>query len=946
MKKILAIVLTLAMVLSMFTMGFTVSAANTTKPADAPADAIAISDAAGLAAMEAGKYYYLVADITVGTPGSLNEDAGVPIQDDWAEPAEEAELITIPAGATLDGNGNTIYYGYYLTNPGMYTSTNKFVNSLSWTHSLFELAAGDQITIKNLKIGSEETPVYMSKSNDVGASGDITKNDIWGVFDDTEGSNVVWENVDIYAERYGRGLGSFNTGVYMFKSLGNHSFTDCTVNTSTLSAGSQVGAWIYQVQSGSVTMDNCSNEGFVISAGYKDILGEDGETVIGQEEVFLTPAISGSYAGGFFNYVYANVTLKNCTNNVRINASYSGTAGHWSAFVSNQQKGALYMENCVNNAYIYVSGLTIGGSMLGRTGGASANSGVQIINCVNNGNIHRTSSVEGTTSNHGYGGIAGHTGSDTVYKVIGCVNNGNMTGATGNVGGIVGFAEGNATKVLTNCVNNGDIEATAHVEAGGIIGQLRFAGEVSGCKNYGAVNCAKYNGGIIGKTWAVSNVCNVTIDNCVNYGEIGNTSTQYAAGILSFADNNATVITISNSANYGKIVSKQYSGGFVAENRNALTISYSQNFGEVTGVHAVGGFVGQTSNQTTTTATFNNCLNAGYIHQGPAAGEGIGGFFGRVAGTKAVINLTGCVNTGKILGSTKATTAYGAFGDGFGQFIGIYTVNAANNYGTWDTWYDVEDSEIVGGFADWTAEGVTKPVFTGCYAFGTAVPAEGAKSLKGWITATYDETTGDLVALTQDTYTLTEIEVTEAPNNGIVGVNVQYTGNVGTLKNHTIAQALVETEGKTQILVVEGNTARGEDPIVAATPMLRGYQMSTDGASIRFAATINSSAYENVGFKYTAVVAGVNKGTDVVAYGSHVWEGLNAVGADGTIESVTAASMGAKYISAITFNNIPKTGIVKLTITPIAVADGYTYSGTTYNVTIINGVVTSAAAAN
>ena len=81
MKKILAIVLTLAMVLSMFTMGFTVSAANTTKPADAPADAIAISDAAGLAAMEAGKYYYLVADITVGTPGSLNEEAGVPIRD-------------------------------------------------------------------------------------------------------------------------------------------------------------------------------------------------------------------------------------------------------------------------------------------------------------------------------------------------------------------------------------------------------------------------------------------------------------------------------------------------------------------------------------------------------------------------------------------------------------------------------------------------------------------------------------------------------------------------------------------------------------------------------------------------------------------------------------------------------------------------------------------------
>ena len=67
MKKILAIVLTLAMVLSMFTMGFTVSAANTTKPADAPGDAIAISTVDGLKAMEAGKYYYLTANITLGS---------------------------------------------------------------------------------------------------------------------------------------------------------------------------------------------------------------------------------------------------------------------------------------------------------------------------------------------------------------------------------------------------------------------------------------------------------------------------------------------------------------------------------------------------------------------------------------------------------------------------------------------------------------------------------------------------------------------------------------------------------------------------------------------------------------------------------------------------------------------------------------------------------------
>lgn len=934
MKKILAIALALVMMLSMFTMGFTVSAAS-----DIPAGAIAISNADQLASMQEGGYYYLTADITLGTPGELTEEAGVPVQDDWAVPAEEADMIVIPAGATLDGNGYTIYHGFYIKNPGMYVSNNKYANSLDWTHSMFELAAGDQITIKNLKIGSEATPVYMSGHNPIGANGDITTNDIWGVFDDTEGSNVVWDNVDIYAERYGRGLASLNTGVYMFKSFGAHNFTDCTVNTSTLSAGSQAGAWIYQVNTGSVTMENCSVNGFVISAGYKDILAEDGETVIGQEEVFLSPTIYGSYVGGFFNYVFADITMKNCTNNVDISASYGSTGGHWSGMVNNFQKGALYMENCVNNGDISIKGLTIGGAIVGRTGGSSAITSFQLINCVNNGDIHRSSSVEGTTANHGYGALAGHTASDGVYEVIGCVNNGNMTGATGCIGGIVGFAEGTATKVIENCVNNGDIEGlAANAEAGGIIGQLRLNGDIDNCVNYGDVNAKSYNGGIVGRAYGASTY---TIDNCANYGTIGSNSTTYAAGILSYSNANAVEVIINKCANYGKILSKQYSGGFVAENRNALTISYSQNFGEVAGVHGVGGFVGQSSNQTTTTATFNNCLNAGYIHQGPAAGEGIGGFFGRVAGTKAVINLTNCVNTGKISGSTKATAMYGCFGDTFGQFIGAYTVNAANNYGLSDTWYDVDDAEIVGGFYDWNADGVTKPTFSNCHAFGNATPAEGALSLKGWITATYDETTGDKVALAQKECYFVEIPVEEAPNDGIVGVNVQYTGEVKTLNDVTLASALSETERLTQTFVVAGNTAEGEDAIAVATPRLRGYQMSLDGKSIRFAATVNSSTYETLGFKYSAVVAGVTKATDKVVNGGFVWKALNAVGADGTIASVTAESMGAKYLTAITFNNIPASGLVKLEITPVATAGALTFEGSTYTVIISDGVVTS-----
>ena len=447
MKKILALVLTLAMMLTMLNVGFVVSAAD-----EIPAGAKAISTADQLASMEAGNYYYLTADIVIGTPGELNENDGVPVQDDWAVPAEEAEMITIPAGVTLDGNGYTIYHGYYIKNPGLYfaESSNlyqKYVNSLNWTHSLFELSAGDTITLKNLKIGDEETPVYIAAYNEVGANGDLTANDVPGVFDDTESSNVVWNNVDIYAERYGRGLGGYNVGVYMFKSFGDHTFTDCTLNTSTLSAGSQAGAWIYNVNAGSITMTNCSNEGFSIYSGYE-------VTDEGNEDIYTTPTIMGSYVGGFFNYVYTDVTMTNCVNNVNISASYSSTGGHWSGMVNNFQKGALYMEGCVNNGNITIGGLTIGGAICGRTGSAGNITSFRLINCVNNGNIKRGTGVAGITSNHGYGGITGHTASDTKYEVIGCVNNGNMTGATACVGGIIGFAEGNATKVIKEVVSS------------------------------------------------------------------------------------------------------------------------------------------------------------------------------------------------------------------------------------------------------------------------------------------------------------------------------------------------------------------------------------------------------------------------------------------------------------------------------------------------------------
>ncbi len=1180
MKKILALVLTLAMVLSMFTMGFTVSAANTTKPADAPADAIAISDVDGLKNMEAGKYHYLTADITLGSYqvrfNEEDENGLVPLSTseksyytiDPSNPGLEEDLITIPAGATLDGNGNTIYHGYYISNPGMFAKTNKYANSLNWTHSMFEIAAGDQITIKNLNIGSTEIPVYLSPYNKVGATGDLTSNDIWGIFDDTTGSKVVWENVDFYVERYGRGLGGFNVGPVMTKSLGTHNFTDCSVNTSTMSAGSQYGGWIYESK-GPVTMTNCSTKGFVISAG----------TNAKGENVDLTPNLMGSVGAGFIHTAYADVTMKGCKNNVNITADYSGTGYKFGGLIGEMYKGSIYVENCENNGDISLNKITIGGGLVGR-GQNGSNAKFQIINSTNNGDIKR-SNAEGTTSNHGYGGIAGHVSATTTFEIIGCTNNGNITGATGNAGGILGLVEGNAPqKILKNNINNGSVSTINNiVEAAGIVAQFRTSGEISGCKNYGDITSpANYVAGIVGRDWtggtveisdcenhgaikstgtgvqvagimAYNSAATVTINNSKNFGKIttestgdnyvagfvaktaktltitnsenrgevtandstidvaglvatntaaitingsknygtitGAAATVNAAGLVAYAGaavtingsknygtitagaatvaaagfvadaaaavtingsqnlgtvtaaaatlyvaglvaNNTSTLSIENSMNhgaiagsskstnvaglvanttkgltinfsqnhgvitganadaslagiiaaygtanltfnlnncknfgaiggttnkyaggmfartaagtynltkcenYGAITTKQYSGGMIAELSGAGTVRINgcYNYGEIQGVHAISGFVAQVASNASLSITIENSFNLGDIHQGPAAGEGIGGFLGRIAGFKPTIILNNCINLGTVTGSTKSTTAYGSFGDTFGQFIGCYTVNAARNY----TGTDVADHTVVGGFLNWKDAAAVKPVLNNCHGYGDAVVAKNAKSLKGWVTAEYVD--GTLTNLTQSTYKNNNIPVAIAPNGGVAGINVEYTGDVKTLLNTSLEDAMKNIKNATGVTMMAGDTEAGEDQMVIATPTLRGYQVSTDKTQIRFAATISSINYEKAGFKYSVEYNGELKAENVTATYTWVWESLKA---SGTIEEQTAASMGGKYFTALVFNNVPQTGTLKLIITPIADA----YEGTTYTVTIVDGVVTS-----
>lgn len=833
MKKILALILTLAMMLTMLNVGFVASAAD-----EIPAGAVAIDSYEDLLAMEAGKYYYLTGDITLGSPevreNVVGEDGLTPTKANggWEVITEavEADMITIPAGATLDGCGYTIYYGNYVQNPGLKTATEAYTSSLKWTHEIFAFGEGAAATLKNVKIGTAEKPVHLDKNVGTKADGDT----IALIQNATTDTVIVLENVSVYAERGGNGLSGGNVGVYFNDAVGSITFNDCTLEGKWISAGKQIGGFIStSTDAGAtVTFNRCT----------------------------VNANLLGTTVGSFMNRSKANtvVSFKDCANITAtpINAS-SGTNGAGGFMWNPGGAGTkLSFVNCVNYADID-TGATIAGGFLGRT--ASAVDTILFENCINYGDV----SGAATTSNHGFGGFAGHTGASQTYDIINCKNFGDITRG-GFSAGIVGFKEGDATLTVEGCENYGKMYGPSSGGHGGIGGQIR-AGE-----NY--------------------------FVNCVNYAPV--TTTQYAAGIVVAA----------------------WSGNLYLEN--------CINYGDMMGVHAVAGLVAQLQGGT---VTATDCLTTGDVHQYVAAdgytvgGEGLGGFFGRVASTAVGISATNCYTLGTVTGSNKINATYGCFGDTFGQFVGLYTVSAlAWNY---------EANPAVGGFHNWAAETAIVPTFTNCYAYGAAVPHESgtATSLTGWVTG---DGAGNALKDASDkaAYIASTTPVTEAPNGGLYGINVKANlVDCGTLTDAAAAIAAIKAEFGVDVMA----GAAGENALVAATPAIRGYQESTDGASLRFLATVDSYNYEAVGYVYSVSIAGQAIAKDVAVTADYVLKAVSA-GAGETLETKKATDLGGEYFIALTFINVPQEGEVVITVAPTA--DNYT--GTAYTITVVDGVVT------
>lgn len=146
-----------------------------------------------------------------------------------------------------------------------------------------------------------------------------------------------------------------------------------------------------------------------------------------------------------------------------------------------------------------------------------------------------------TASSANAGGIAGAmyydqdpagTAGRSAFAVRGCANSGPVGGQSG-VGGIVGLS---TTCDIERCANSGTVTGSG-TSIGGIAGEQKFGGTVSGCTNSAAATVAggSYVGGVVG--WVRYNApgdiynqtLTVTVENCKNQAAV--TGKSCVAGI-------------------------------------------------------------------------------------------------------------------------------------------------------------------------------------------------------------------------------------------------------------------------------------------------------------------------------------------------------------------------------------------------------------------------------
>ena len=318
-------------------------------------------------------------------------------------------------------------------------------------------------------------------------------------------------------------------------------------------------------------------------------------------------------------------------------------------------------------------------------GGITAEASGAVSGCENSGNIDNSGASEAEWNV--IGGVAGmNSGAD----LTDCVNKGeiyNHCNATGiHIGGVTGFV--NADAVYHTCTNDGEVAISNgfkvssgdHITVGGVVGRSAAQVSYDECVNNGyvhvhisnnATTAAVYVGGIFGDNVKKDISCL----NCENngmvelYNEKSPTSLQnYAlggiAGRISQIGGTTSIDGCENhnelyiKANRGIIggIAGQFCDGQITNCTNTSKIVYSRNKSYKMYI-AAGGIVGNAYGKA---EKIEDCFNAGEVLSLSLTGEYVmGNYVGGVIGwLEDPCVVTDCINTGAVTCATGEKNAY------------------------------------------------------------------------------------------------------------------------------------------------------------------------------------------------------------------------------------------------------------------------------------------------
>ncbi len=307
---------------------------------------------------------------------------------------------------------------------------------------------------------------------------------------------------------------------------------------------------------------------------------------------------------------------------------------------------------------------------------ASGDGMVTLYNIVNNANVtgfaeEDTAAYPSLLGNSYTGGILGSfdnksVGTAASIQIINCVNNGNVKGyhCAGGITGILYVNDssysGEMTATVTNCTNNGSVESFNNY-TGGMVGRVYYCVEAlfTGCINNGSVHSYGNTGGIVGHTTNSSLIMRV----CQNNGTITTSdaaeSTAYAGGLLGYGQGTKDANSAAETGTYANLV------------------EYCINTGSVSGQRRTGGIIGSTGAD----GAFGLSLTRYCINTGSVVNKGIGtshaqcnagGIQGYGYGSKTneYAFVTNCINAG-IVESLNAEFGIAA------HFLGYISSNYA-----------------------------------------------------------------------------------------------------------------------------------------------------------------------------------------------------------------------------------------------------------------------------